>query len=85
MKFLQLRSCWLVGLSKTYIVTTEYDPMRDDGVLYAQRLVDAGVHVTHAHYVHGFHGMLAFTQFPLTLTVGLQMMDDLILYLNETL
>jgi acetyl esterase len=52
-----LRTPDLSGLPPAIIVVAEYDPLRDDGLLYAQRLRAAGNHVTlhhHADQPHGF-------------------------------
>ncbi|KAI8503964.1 neutral cholesterol ester hydrolase 1 [Branchiostoma belcheri] len=48
----------LKGLPSTFVMTCEYDVLRDDGVMYAKRLQKAGVKVSHDHYKHGFHGFL---------------------------
>jgi len=50
------------GLPPATVVTAGYDPLRDEGVAYADALSAAGVAVTHRNYddvVHGFFGMLA--------------------------
>ena len=73
------------GLPTTYIATAEHDPLRDDGMLYAKRLKDSGVNVTLKNYMDGFHGILAFFQYPIKMDVGLRMMDNLITFLDENL
>jgi acetyl esterase len=47
----------LSGLPPVYMMTCEHDPLRDEAILYAMRLMDAGVTVDLHNYpgtVHGF-------------------------------
>lgn len=39
-----------------YVSTMEYDPLRDEGVRYAARLLEHGVSVELHHYPGTFHG-----------------------------
>ncbi|XP_073441671.1 arylacetamide deacetylase-like 4 [Dendrobates tinctorius] len=45
-------------LPQAYIVTCEFDVLRDDGILYKNRLKDNGVPVTWYHVKDGFHGIV---------------------------
>ncbi|XP_077168011.1 arylacetamide deacetylase-like 4 [Paroedura picta] len=47
-------------LPEMFVLTCEYDVLRDDGLLYKKRLEDAGVPVTWYHLVDGIHGALYF-------------------------
>lgn len=44
-------------LPETFLLTCEYDVLRDDGLLYKKRLEDNGVPVTWHHLRDGFHGI----------------------------
>ena len=48
----------LAGLPDAYVLTCEYDVLRDEGMLYVWRLREAGNRVTHFHMEDGFHAML---------------------------
>lgn len=45
-------------LPETFLLTCEYDVLRDDGILYKKRLEDNGVPVSWLHLKKGFHGIM---------------------------
>jgi acetyl esterase len=49
----------LEGLPPAYVVTADYDPLRDEGAAYAARLRAAGVDATHVNYADMNHGFVS--------------------------
>ncbi|XP_062934528.1 arylacetamide deacetylase [Cynocephalus volans] len=71
----------LRGLPLTYVITCQYDVLRDDGLMYVTRLRNAGVQVTHNHIEGAFHGTLSFPEFK----ISYRMKNQYINWLRENL
>ncbi|XP_070842150.1 neutral cholesterol ester hydrolase 1-like [Chaetodon trifascialis] len=70
---------------KAYVMTCEFDVLRDDGLMYVRRLRDAGVTVTSDHYEDGFHGCMVFAFPPVMSSVGQRSMNSYIRWLDQNL
>jgi acetyl esterase/lipase len=68
-------------LPKTYIVICEWDPLKDQELIYAQRLRNNGVQVRIAYYDNALHGthFLSFLGFKRAQRI----MDDMVEFLKE--
>lgn len=75
----------LAKCPRTYILTCEFDVLRDDGLMYARRLQDAGVEVTNDHYEDGFHGCFSFTLWPFDFDLGKRAVRAYLNWLKDNL
>ncbi|KAM9860366.1 arylacetamide deacetylase-like 4 [Aulostomus maculatus] len=67
----------------TFILTCEYDVLRDDGILYRKRLLDMEKDVTWHHVMDGFHGMINFlNQGRLTFPSAVRVVDRVVAYVK---
>jgi acetyl esterase/lipase len=60
------RATDLAGLPPAYVSVCEFDPLRDEGITYALRLVQAGVHAELHLYPGTFHGSTQFEDIEIT-------------------
>jgi acetyl esterase len=63
----------LGGLPPAFVLTAGFDPLRDEGRAYADRLIDAGVKTTYVNYPGTIHGFFSLTRF---LKQGLKANDE---------
>ena len=54
----------LAGLPPATIVTGGFDPLRDEGIAYGDRLEEAGVDVSHYHYDDAIHAFIQMAAAP---------------------
>ncbi|NWI21135.1 ADCL4 protein, partial [Crypturellus soui] len=48
----------IAQLPETFVLSCEFDVLRDDALLYKKRLEDHGIKVTWCHLEQGFHGII---------------------------
>ncbi|KAL3856220.1 hypothetical protein ACJMK2_010997 [Sinanodonta woodiana] len=73
----------LRDLPETYIMTCAYDIVRDDGIMFSERLKAVGTPYTLVHYNDGFHNALMFPHGPLKLDVSDRIVKDLVRKLRK--
>jgi acetyl esterase len=53
-----LRAASLAGTAPAFVMTCGHDPLMDEGIAYARRLNEEGVHVTHLHVADQMHAYI---------------------------
>ena len=74
------RAIDLRGLPPTYVMTAELDPLRDEGIEFATRLLAAGVSVDLHQFAGAFHG---FDLFPTA--ISRRALDEQVLWLESVI
>jgi len=77
-----LRASSLAGQPPTLIVTAGFDPLRDEGRAYADRLAQAGVDVVHREYPGQIHAFVSLTK---AIPQGLACTQEIAEYLHRRL
>lgn len=76
----------LKGVPNAYIVASQYDVYRDDGIMYAHRLKEANVRIKLDYQEHGFHGFYLFCgQSPFKLTLADKVLDSFAAFLETAI
>ncbi|XP_072740092.1 arylacetamide deacetylase-like 4 isoform X2 [Ciconia boyciana] len=71
-------------LPESFILTCEYDVLRDDGLLYKKRLEDNGVRVTWYHLEDGFHGIISLYDYcGFSFPAGKRGLDSVVSFLKS--
>lgn len=71
------RAADLSRLPAAYLSTCEFDPLRDEGLLYAHRLIQAGVPTELRHYPGTFHGSEMVGEAAVSRRMHAEMLDAL--------
>lgn len=71
-----LQASNLEDLPPATVITCGFDPLRDEGAAYAQRLEEAGVLFNHVNYDDCIHGIAQFLAEPMDLTCSRGLIDD---------
>ena len=75
----------LKKLPTAYVVVCELDELKDEDIIYAERMRRNGVDVKIAYYEEGYHGLIVSVDKHTMNTIALKMVDDLAQYIKENL
>lgn len=70
----------LAGSPPAFVLTCQFDVLRDEGYLYAEHLKSHGVPVRYSHYPTGFHAMINLHK---DITAARDMLNEIVDYVNE--
>ena len=68
----------LIGLPRAYVMTGGYDIIRDDGIMYAERLKQANVPVTLYNHPTAYHFSIGYSGGPFGLKSGNEIVQGIV-------
>ncbi|XP_041356299.1 neutral cholesterol ester hydrolase 1-like [Gigantopelta aegis] len=84
--FAPLMATDLAKVSPAFVITSEFDVLRDDGIIYVERLRRAGVRVNLYHVKTSFHGFCSAYLFESTqFDICNKILPDVIQYIEENI
>ena len=72
-------------LPQAYFLVLEWDTLKDQGLIYAERLKANNVPVQVAYYENAYHGMVPFIDSVTGYSLSRKMVDDLVKYIQENI
>jgi hypothetical protein len=72
-------------LPKTYFIMLEWDTLKDQGLIYAERLKSNGVDVKVAFYENAYHGMIPFIDSVGGYSLSRDIFEDLVKYIKHNI
>lgn len=73
----------LRGLPKAHFVMCETDPIKDEGLIYSERLRQVGVDVNVAFYEECFHGVFQLNDQAMGFKISRTIISDLAMYISQ--
>jgi acetyl esterase/lipase len=74
----------LANTAPAYFVILEWDPLKDEGLIYSERLKRNNVSVEVAYYEDAFHGILPYLDSENGYKISRKIFDDLTSYLKRS-
>ncbi|XP_072180637.1 neutral cholesterol ester hydrolase 1-like [Diadema setosum] len=72
------------GLPKAFVVTGDYDSVRDDGIFYVHALEKSGVEVTWRNYLGTWHGLMVLGPLKISPT-GVEMIKAAVQFIKDNI
>ncbi|KAK3589336.1 hypothetical protein CHS0354_026994 [Potamilus streckersoni] len=82
-RFSPMMAKTIKSIPNAYIITAQYDVLRDEAIMYTHRLFDDNIKTKLKHYKNAFHGFFLFSAVgPFQFRVSKEAMEDLVNFLD---